>query len=261
MHDPDGPPTREERRHTLHQLEAWLEKPMLVLGLVWLALLVLELTRGLSPAFELLGTAIWVVFIADFALRLALAPDRSDYLRHNWLTLLSLVVPALRILRVGRAFGVLRAARGLRGVRLVKVVASLNRGMGALGRSMGRRGFGYVLALTALVTLGGAAGMYAFEREVPGTGITDYGTALWWTTMIMTTMGSEYWPRTAEGRALCVMLALYAFAVFGYVTATLATYFVGRDAESSQGEVAGAASLDALRAEIAALRAELRARP
>jgi len=27
-------------------------------------------------------------------------------------------------------------------------------------------------------------------------------------------------------------LALYAFAVFGYVTATLASFFIGRDAEN-----------------------------
>ncbi len=75
--------------------------------------------------------------------------------------------------------------------------------------------------------------------------------------MIMTTMGSEYWPRTAEGRVLCLILSLYAFAVFGYVTATLASFFVGRDAESEEGEVAGAQAVESLRAEIAALRTEL----
>jgi voltage-gated potassium channel len=65
--------------------------------------------------------------------------------------------------------------------------------------------------------------MYALERSIPG-GLTDYGTALWWTAMIMTTMGTEYWPRTAEGRVLCFFLSLYAFAVFGYVTATIARH-------------------------------------
>jgi voltage-gated potassium channel len=128
--------------------------------------------------------------------------------------------------------------------------------MRALGRTMGRRGFGYVAALTLLVTLGGAAGMHYFER---GQGLDDFGTALWWTAMIMTTMGSEYWPKTAEGRVLCLVLALYAFAVFGYVTATIATFFLGRDAENPEAEVAGAASVEALRREIAALREDLRA--
>lgn len=46
--------------------------------------------------------------------------------------------------------------------------------------------------------------------------------------MIMTTMGSQYWPQTAEGRVLCLFLAIYAFSVFGYVTAFLASIFIGR---------------------------------
>ena len=74
-----------------------------------------------------------------------------------------------------------------------------------------------IVALTVVVTLAGAAGMYTFENENPdGRGLSNYGAALWWTAMIMTTMGSEYWPQTAEGRVLCFLLSLYAFAVFGY---------------------------------------------
>ena len=46
--------------------------------------------------------------------------------------------------------------------------------------------------------------------------------------MIMTTMGSTYWPQTAEGRLMCVGLALYAFAMFGYITAIVASFFVAR---------------------------------
>jgi voltage-gated potassium channel len=140
---------------------------------------------------------------------------------------------------------------------LVRVVSSLNRSMKALGASLSRRGFGYVIALTVLVTFAGAAGMYAFENESPG-GPTSYGEALWWTAMIMTTMGSQYWPQTAEGRVLCVFLALYAFGVFGYVTAALATFFIGRDAEDDGAELAGAKQLAALRDEMTALREEIR---
>jgi voltage-gated potassium channel len=73
----------------------------------------------------------------------------------------------------------------------------------------------------------------------------------------MTTMGSEYWPQTPEGRVLCLILALYAFAVFGYVTATLATFFIGRDADDDEAELAGAKSITALHEEIAALRGEI----
>lgn len=233
---------------------------MLVLGFAWLALLILEFTRGLPPLLEAAATIIWVVFILDFALKLTLAPDKSDYLKANWLTALALAVPALRVFRVFRVVRVVRAARAARGLRLFRVVSSLNRGMRALGAAMRRRGFGYVVVLTVIVALSGAAGMYAFERESQdGRGFVTYGEALWWTAMVMTTMGSDYFPRTTEGRVLCFALAVYAFAVFGYVTATLATFFVGRDAESKEAEVAGAEQIESLRAEVAALREELRA--
>ena len=249
----------DERWAVLEQIEDWLETPMLILGFVWLALFVIELTGNLSPALEFIGLAIWVSFILDFALKFTLAPDKTNYLKANWLTALALVVPALRVFRIFRVVRILQAARATRGLRLLRVISSLNRGMRALGQTMRRRGVGYVVVLTIVVILLGAAGMYAFENDVPnGEGLTSYGDALWWTAMLLTSLGSEYWPQTAEGRVLCFILALYGFAVFGYVTATIATFFVGRDAESDEAELAGAKSIEALRAEIAALREEVR---
>jgi voltage-gated potassium channel len=77
--------------------------------------------------------------------------------------------------------------------------------------------------------------------------------------MVMTTMGSDYFPHSPEGRVLCLLLAVFAFAVFGYVTATLATFFVGRDADSDDGELAGEKSVEGLRREIVALQREVQA--
>jgi voltage-gated potassium channel len=162
------------------------------------------------------------------------------------------------VLRVFALVRALRVARVARGLRLVKVVGSLNRGMRTLDRVLRRRGFGYVVALTALVALVGAAGMHALEREASGGSLDGYAEALWWTGMILTTLGSDYWPRTPEGRLLTLLLSVYAVSVFGYIAATLASYFVERDAEQTRHGVAGQASVDALRGEIAALRDELR---
>jgi voltage-gated potassium channel len=247
-----------ERYELLRRLEDWLETPMLILAFVWLVLLVRELVWGESPLFETLGTGIWILFILDFSVEFVLAPKKAAYLKNNWLTAISLLLPALRIFRIFRMFRLLRLARVGRGLRLFRVVSSLNRGMRALGASLQRRGFGYVAALTVLVMFSGAAGMYAFENGISG-GLNNYGEALWWTAMVMTTMGSQYWPHTLEGRVLCVFLALYAFAVFGYVTATLATFFIGRDAENNEAELAGAKELAALREELNALREEIHA--
>jgi voltage-gated potassium channel len=243
-----------QRNQILKRFDRWFEMPMVLLGFVWLILLLIELVRGLSPLLQGVGTAIWIIFIADFAIRFLLAPRKMRFLRDNWITALALALPALRVFRIFRAVRLLRAARAARGLRLIRLLTSLNRGMRALGASMHRRGFGYVLVLTIVVTLAGAAGMYALEGSER---MGSYPDALWWTAMIMTTMGSEVWPQTGEGRILCLLLALYAFTVFGYTTASLATFFIGRDAEDRNGEIAGSADIRAMRAELQALRQEL----
>ncbi|HEY9880053.1 MAG TPA: potassium channel family protein [Leptolyngbyaceae cyanobacterium] len=247
----------QEQQGILQQLEDWLEIPMLLLGFVWLALFIVELIWGLSPFLEAVSISIWITFILDFALKFAIAPRKGTYLRQSWLTAVSLLLPALRVFRVVYVVRVLRSVRAARGLQLLRVMTRTNRGMRALAASVRRRGFGYVVGLTLIVVLVGAAGMYAFENEVPG-GLESYSSALWWTAMTVTTMGSDYFPQTPEGRILCFLLALYAFAVFGYVTATIATFFVGRDADNEQAEIAGSKSIEMLYLEIKALREEIR---
>src|SRR4051812_24831531 len=104
---------RSERLDLVARLDEWLETPMLILGFVWLALLVYELIWNLSPALELLGTIIWIIFIIDFTVKFLLAPDKTDYLKTNWLTALALLVPALRVFRIFRVFRILRATRAV----------------------------------------------------------------------------------------------------------------------------------------------------
>ncbi|CAN5782482.1 potassium channel family protein [soil metagenome] len=226
---------KNERQEILEQLEDWLETPMFVLSFIWLALFIYEIVWGLSPFLEALGTVIWIIFGIDFAIKFILAPKKVEYLKSNWLTAIALALPALRIFRALRVFRLLQVTRAARGLRLVRLLTSLNRGMKALGASFARRGFGYVLMLSLIVMFGGAAGMYGFENEVAG-GFKNYADALWWTAMLLTSIGSDYFPQTAEGRILCFIIALYGFAVFGYVTATLATFFVQRDTEKREEE-------------------------
>ena len=244
-----------ERWRTLRQLDEWLQTPMLLLSLAWLAIVVLELTSGTSNLLATRGTAIWIIFILEFALRFTLAPQKLPFLKSNWLTIISLLVPALRLFR---AFAVIRAARALRGIRLVKIVGTANRSMNALRSTLQRRQFGYVAGLTLLILALGAAGMLSFEpaREVEG-GFTDYGHALWWTGMLIASIGTDFWPTSMEGRLLSALLALYGLAVFGYITATFASFFIGRDAEEPGAALAGATELAELRDEIRTLRATL----
>ncbi len=222
--------TEEERNEVLEQFKEWTDIPMLLLGFVWGALLVADLVWGLTPFFETLTTIVWVLFIFEFIIELALAPRKIKYIQKNWLTVIALALPALRIVRFARIGGLLRLTRTVRSMRLIRVISSLNRSINGIRTNLARYGAGSVALMSTTVTFVGAAGMYAFEGGLTeGQGLESYGEALWWTAMIMTTLGSQYWPRTLEGRILGFILSLYAFGVFGYVTGALASFFVGRE--------------------------------
>lgn len=244
-----------ERNELLNQIEEVLELPLIILGFIWLMLLIIELLWGLNPILQTVTTVIWVIFIIDFILKFILAPVKLAFLKSNVITLISLLIPALRVFRIARAFRIVRTLRAARGMNLVRIVASLNRGMRSLSATMHRRAFGYVFLLTLVVLFIGAAGMFYFEKEVNG--FETYSAALWWTAMLFTSLGSEYWPQTAEGKVLCFFLGLYGFMVFGYFTATLASYFLGRDAEDDKAEIAGTKQIELLQQEIGALRQTL----
>lgn len=244
----------DARLELLQHINRITDKPLIALSFVWLGLLVLDLTRGLDPLLQTVTNGIWVVFIVDFIVEFIIAPQKIAYLRSNWLTAISLILPAFRILRIFQALRFLRLARAVRTVGLLRIVTSMNRGMRAAANTLGKRNVGYVIAATIMVTFVGAAGMATFEspealraenHATPEIGLQDYSDAVWWTAMLMTTIGSEYWPQTMEGRVLCWLLSVYALAVFGYITAAVASHFVGKDQSEELNKIkAGAAELD-----------------
>jgi voltage-gated potassium channel len=240
--DPELKQIERQRQGLLMNISGLLDIPMTVLSFVWVLLLILDFTMGLTEGLLLTNTIIWTLFILHFVLEFWIAPRKLRYLQSNWLTAFALVLPAFRLLRAFRALRLLQTLRIGRSVNLLRWITSMNRGMRATRRTLRERGLTYVLALTVLVIFAGAAGIYVFEN--PGgdpsaaqpsatgsTGIRSYGEAIWWTAMMLTTMGTDYFPRTTEGRILAWVLAVYAFAIFGYITATVASLIIRVDSD------------------------------
>lgn len=138
---------RAAHHELLGHLDALTDGPMTWLGFVWLALLVVDLTRGLTPNLQLVGNIIWVLFGLDFLLSFAVAPNKRASLKSDGLTLVSLLLPAAHLLRATRS------------LTLLRIVTSLNRGFRSLASVVRRRGVGYVALLSLIVVLVGAAGM------------------------------------------------------------------------------------------------------
>lgn len=221
------------------------------LAFVFLGLLVVELAVPLSDAWatrvELAGYVIWGIFLVEFAVRLALAPNWWRFLRSNWLSAIAVILPAFRVFRAARA---LRVARGLRVARLV---TTTGRGMRALRRVMGAGGIGYVFGFSVLVVVLAGLGVTSLEHDQPGARITTASEGLWWAATTVTTLGSAAYPVSPEARVLGLLVMVYGLAVSGYVTAVLAVFLLGLlEAERAPNEIG------LLRTEIAELREELR---
>ena len=247
----------KERDTLLEQIEGLLEFPMIILGIVWLILTIIDLTKGLNPTLSTINNVVWGIFIVDFLLKFIIAPKKIPFLKNNVISMISLAVPALRVLRIARALRLVNMLKFGRGFSLVRIFGTVNRGMRTLSKTMERRAFGFVFMLTIIVWLIGGAGMYAFEKDQPH-GLNTIGYSLWWTAMLLTQIASDYWPRTPEGRILCFVVGVYGFAVLGYFTASLATIFLGLDAKSDDSDIASDKHLKQLNEEVQQLRSEVR---
>ena len=222
---------RVSQLQALRNLRQRIDPLMLLLAIGWLVLLMVELLRGLPPLLEVVSIVIWAIFIFEFIIMMILAPNKMQFLASNWLSAITLIIPAFRILAILRIFRFARLLRVTSGLRVARITGAINRARKSLDRRMAGRRLVYVTAMTAIVAFTGAAGMYALEHNA-NPGFKTYGESLWWTGMILTSLGSQYWPVTPEGRILGFFISVYTFGVFGYFTAVLASFFIGKDTES-----------------------------
>ena len=88
------------------------------------------------------------------------------------------------------------------------------------------------LVLDAAATLA----MYALEHDEPSSGFHDLGGALFWVSAQLTTVSSQMPnPVTGLGRALDIVLSVWAITVAATLAASLAAFFRARHVEHMAG--------------------------
>jgi voltage-gated potassium channel len=211
------------------------------LGLYALPILWPELPDWLNTADEVASVLVWLVFVADLALRARLSSDWRQYLWRHPIDFLLVALPMLRPLRVLRVF---TAANYIvtRGGRL------------AVGRTVMS-----AAAATALVMLVASLAVLEAERGAPDSSINSFGDALWWSGVTVTTVGyGDVYPVTTTGRVAAFGLMLVGIAVLGLVTASVAAWFVERTRDVEDDVLVELREqrqvIEALRVEVAALR-------
>jgi voltage-gated potassium channel len=232
--------SRRIRGRLQSEILDWVEIPLAVLALVMLVLIVSEYLFGIPDPWLArvhdAEAAIWVIFVADFVVELALAPSKSRYLRCHWISAVAVIIPPLRGIRI------VRVAAVLRGVSLIRVVTVLERGARALDQIARRGRLAYVVALMTVIAIIAAAGGYFFEHREPTALIRSPGDALWWSFTLITTMNSGLEAVTLPGRVIGFVMRLFAPGVSGYLTAVIAAFLVrsgarSRDADRELGKI------------------------
>ena len=189
---------------------------LFIVVLVW-PVLDENMSPGLRDALYWADITIWLVFVAEYVIRLALAPDRWRFVRTHIPDLIVVLIPPLRGLRILIVFRMLR----LFGV--VSMAGRLSR------QSLQVRTGTYTVVLALGVLFAGAVTVLGVERNHPDANITSFQDALWWALTTMTTVGyGDRFPVTGEGRLMAAGLMLSGIAVLGVLTASIAAWFIGQ---------------------------------
>jgi voltage-gated potassium channel len=109
------------------------------------------------------------------------------------------------------------------------ILAALTRWLaGARRRGTHVRASLWASLITLGVLLVGSWLVVPAERGAPQATITSYPRALWWSLETATTVGyGDLYPVTLWGRVIACVVMFVGIALFGILTAALATWFVG----------------------------------
>ncbi|MDQ6852551.1 MAG: potassium channel family protein [Actinomycetota bacterium] len=223
--------------------------------------LIADLPSDVARAFDVADFVIWGVFVFEYVVKLALAPQRWYFVTHNLLDLVVVIVPFLRPLRL------LRSARALRISRLARLGAFAGFGTEKSRRSLHVRGVGYVLAVTLSLVMVLSIVVYDLEHNARGASIKTWPDGLWWAASTVSTVGyGDKVPVTAAGRVAALLLMISGITLLGVITASLATVFVSHsraETRNQRGEVLEANRqqqvldrLTSIESSLAALQAE-----
>jgi len=209
----DGAPRSPQDASALARFNGEMALPIMLAAVVPLFLLP-------GGAHELLEAGVFIVSWLVFVLDLVVHERRTIRYLHTWMGRFDLTVVVLTapwFLVVGPSES--RFVLLIRVARLARVVMA-TRGARRLFERLGR-----VALVAALVVVVGAAVAYRAEHAT-NPGFADFGDALWWAIVTLTTVGyGDIVPKTTAGRIDGVMIMITGISVLGLLAGSMASFF------------------------------------
>lgn len=201
---------------------------------------VAQLTGPARLAAELVLAVTWLVFAIDYVVNLRLAPHRTRWFFTHLHELAFVLLPALRPLQL---------------LRLVSLVTVFQR---AAGKALRGKFLITAIATAAIICYIGALAALDLERGAPEATLTTFPEALWWALTTLIGVG-ELRTVTWPGRLIAVALMITGMALFGAITASLASWLVDEtdDEDDEERERITRQKVAALHDEVRDLREQL----
>ena len=186
--------------------------------------------RHFSQAYLWIQFAVCIVFLADFFIRLARSERRTRFFLRNLFFLL-LSIPYLNLvdwfsLELARGWAMLIGLTPLlRGFLALYIIVAW----------LARNRFNQLLAayLFSVLVFTYLASLVFYDYEIlVNPRLTDYGDALWWAWMNVTTVGAAIFPVTAVGKVVCVLLPIVGMIFFPIFTVYISQYYTGKESSN-----------------------------
>lgn len=191
---------------------------MVIAALLVIPLLVLE--QSSSPATRqvavTLNWVVWLAFVAEAVIMLAIVRDRVGWLKHHPLevAVILLTAPVLP--------ASLQALRALRLLRLFRLLLLAKRIRGLITPG----GLSHAAVFGIIVVVAGGVALRVVEPQLDLT----VGDGMWWALTTATTVGyGDIVPASYPGRAIAGVVMLVGVGFVALLTAALARVFVSDD--------------------------------
>ncbi|MGW1551422.1 potassium channel family protein [Streptomyces sp. NPDC002346] len=203
-----SPPLRFRRWEQRTEVPLFVASLFFLLGYA-VRVLVPEHTQPWRDLALTLVVTTWLLFAADYVVRIRLSGQGLRFLRTHWLDTVVLVLPLLRPLR------------------LIQVYTAIQRQRERPRLSLYARVISYAGMTALLLGFSGALAVYNQEHMAPGATIRTFGDAVWWACATLTTVGyGDVAPVTPSGRTIAVGLMIGGLALLGAVTGSFSSWLV-----------------------------------
>lgn len=241
-----------------------------VFSLAVMVLLLLPLDHESRQLLTFYDNAACVIFLIDFVYNITGSRPRSAYFirQRGWLDLLG-SIPSFGFFQFSALFRLARLSRLARIARLLggssrrELVHDMVANRGQYATFVTILLGGIVLSVASFLVL-------QFESRSPDANIATGGDAIWWGFVTITTVGyGDFFPVTVLGRITGVFVMFAGVGIIGALASILASILVPPPASDAEATVIAnegrqapdadrvAEELAQLRAEVAALRAEI----